>query len=52
MFHGRKPATYVAEQEAIAGSQLWKALVVIAVAAGCVYLLLHAAPPPPTSVDY
>jgi cytochrome b len=52
MFHGGKPARYVTEQEAIASSQLWKALLVIAVAGGCVYLLLHAAPPAPTSVDY
>ncbi len=52
MFHGGKPATHVAEQEAIASSQLWKALIVIAVAAGCVYLLLHAAPPMPTNSDY
>ena len=52
MFHGGKPATYVPEQDAIASSQLWKALLVIAVAAGCVYLLLHAAPPVPTNVDY
>jgi len=51
MFHGGKPATYVAERDAIASSQLWKALLVIAVAAGCVYLLLHAAPPP-ASVEY
>ena len=52
MFHGGKPASYVGEHEAIASSQLWKALLVIAVAGGCVYLLLHAAPPAPASVDY
>jgi cytochrome b len=51
MFHGSKPATYVAEQEAIPSSQLWKALLVIAVAAGCVYWLLHAAPPVPTDIN-
>jgi cytochrome b len=52
MIHGRKPPSEVPEQEAIGSSQLWKALIVIAVAGGCVYLLLHAAPPAPTSVDY
>jgi cytochrome b len=52
MFHGRKPAEYVAAEESIPGSQLWKALIVIAVAGGCVYWLLHAAPPPPASIDY
>jgi cytochrome b len=51
MFHGRKPASYVPEQEAIASSQLWKALLVIVVAVACVYLLQHAAPPTPTSID-
>jgi cytochrome b len=51
MVHGRKPASEVPEQEAIAGNQLWKALIVIAVAGACVYLLLHAAPPVPTNVD-
>jgi cytochrome b len=52
MFHGHKPAEQVPAQEAISSSQLWKALIVIAVAGGCVYWLLHAAPPPPTSIDY
>ena len=52
MFHGRKPVEYVAVEEAIPSSQLWKALIVIAVAGGCVYWLLHAAPPPPASIDY
>jgi cytochrome b len=52
MFHGRKPAESVPAHEAIPSSQLWKALIVIAVAGGCVYWLLHAAPPPPASIDY
>jgi cytochrome b len=50
MIHGRKPASEVPEQEAIPDSQLWKALIVIVVAASCVYLLLHAAPPAPTDL--
>jgi len=52
MFHGHKPADYVSAHEAIPSSQLWKALIVIAVAGGCVYWLMHAAPPPPASIDY
>jgi cytochrome b len=52
MFHGQKPAEYVPAHEAIPSSQLWKALIVIAVAGGCVYWLWHAAPPPPASIDY
>jgi cytochrome b len=52
MFHGQKPADQVPVQEAISSSQLWKALIVIAVAGACVYWLLHAAPPPPASIDY
>lgn len=47
MITGRKPADVVPEKEAIAGSQLVKALIVIAVAAGLVYLLIANAPPPP-----
>jgi cytochrome b len=52
MFHGGKPAELVAPQEAISSSQLWKALLVIVIACGCVFWLLHAAPPPPESLDY
>jgi cytochrome b len=52
MFHGGKSASEVPENEAIPSSQLWKALIVIAVAGACVYVLLHAAPPAPTSIDY
>ncbi|HTC54453.1 MAG TPA: cytochrome b/b6 domain-containing protein [Steroidobacteraceae bacterium] len=52
MIHGGKPADHVPLQEAIAGSQLWRALIVILIACGCVYWLLHAAPPPPESLDY
>ena len=52
MWHGEKPATYVPADQAIASSQLWKAAIVIVVAAGCVVWLVHAAPPAPTSIDY
>ncbi|MGC1457583.1 MAG: cytochrome b/b6 domain-containing protein [Steroidobacteraceae bacterium] len=52
MFHGGKPAAHVPLHEAIASSQLLKALIVIAIACGCVYWLVHAAPPPPQSLDY
>jgi len=52
MIHGYKPAVHVPTEETIPGSQLWKALLVIAIAGGCVYWLLHAAPPPPASIDY
>jgi len=52
MIHGHKPSELVPAHEAIPSSQLWKALIVIAVAGGCVYWLLHAAPPPPASIDY
>ena len=52
MFHGGKPAEHVPLHEAIASSQLLKALIVIAIACGCVYWLVHAAPPPPESLDY
>jgi cytochrome b len=52
MFHGGKPAQHVPAHEVIPSSQLWRALIVIAVAGGCVYWLLHAAPPPPTSIDF
>ncbi|HEV2701559.1 MAG TPA: cytochrome b/b6 domain-containing protein [Steroidobacteraceae bacterium] len=46
MVHGRKPVEQVPAHEAISGSQLWKAVLVIAVAAACVFWLVHAAPPP------
>lgn len=46
MIHGRKPAELVPAHEAISGSQLLKAVIVIAIAAACVFWLLHAAPPP------
>lgn len=52
MIHGRKSAEAVSAAEAIPGSQLWKALILIAVAGGCIYWLLHAAPPPPASIDF
>lgn len=52
MIHGQKPSDHVPAHEAIASSQLWRALIVILIAVGCVYWLLHAAPPPPESLDY
>jgi cytochrome b len=52
MVTGRKPAEQVPPQEAIAGSQWIKALVVIAIAALLVWLLLELAPPPPEFEDY
>ncbi len=52
MFHGGKPAQHVPQHEVIPSSQLLNALIVIAVAAACVYWLWHAAPPPPASIDY
>src|SRR5690606_19161699 len=48
MIHGRKPSAVVIEQEAIKGSDLLKALVVIALVAFAVWLLLQQAPPPPS----
>lgn len=52
MIHGRKPGDVVAEQEAIRGSDLLKALVVIVLVAFAVWLLLQQAPPPPAFEDY
>ena len=49
MFTGYKPAASVPEHLAIAGSQLLKALVVCAAAAGIVYWILAKAPPPADS---
>jgi len=46
MFSGRKSAGIIPEREAIAGSQLLKALIVALVCAGGVYLLVKMAPPP------
>jgi cytochrome b len=50
MLHGRKLATIVPEHEAIASSQVLKALVVAAVSAAAVWWLVNTAPPPPESV--
>lgn len=47
MITGRKPADVVPEAEAIPSSELVKAAVVIAIAAGLVWLLIANAPPPP-----
>lgn len=52
MIHGRKPGALVDEQEAIRGSDLLKAIIVIALVAGAVWLLLQQAPPPPTFEEY
>jgi cytochrome b len=46
MITGRKSADYVAPQDAIAGSQLLKALIVVLICAGGVYVMLEQAPPP------
>lgn len=46
MFTGHKPAAWVAEHEAIASSQLLKALIVILISSGLVYWLIGAAPEP------
>ncbi|MGH8261680.1 MAG: cytochrome b/b6 domain-containing protein [Steroidobacteraceae bacterium] len=45
MLHGWKPAEAVPAEDAIASSELWKALLVMIVAAGIVYAILHFAPP-------
>jgi len=46
MFHGHKDAEHVPATEAISNHELVKALIVIAVVAGGIWYLLHAAPPP------
>ena len=46
MVHGYKPAGQVPSQESIPHSALWRALAVILIAAGVVYLVQHEAPPP------
>jgi len=46
MFSGHKAAASIPEREAIAGSQLLKALIVALVCAGGVYLLVKMAPAP------
>jgi cytochrome b len=45
MLTGRKPDWAVPSTETITSSELWKALIVIAVAAGLVYGVVRAAPP-------
>lgn len=52
MITGKKPAAVVPESEAIAGSQLLKALVVALVCAGGIYALIKFAPPPPAVEEY
>lgn len=47
MLHGWKPAEAVPAGEAITSSELWKALIVMIVAAAVVYGILSLAPPPP-----
>ncbi|MGH8216972.1 MAG: cytochrome b/b6 domain-containing protein [Steroidobacteraceae bacterium] len=44
MLHGWKPAEAVPAEEAITGSELWKALIVMIVAAAIVYGILSLAP--------
>lgn len=44
MVHGRKPAALVPEEDAIASSQMVRAILVIAVSAMIVYALLQSAP--------
>lgn len=51
MFTGRKPGHLVSETEAISGSQLLKALIVIVLVSFAVWLLLQQAPPPPVFDD-
>jgi cytochrome b len=52
MITGSKPASVVPENEAITSSQLWKALIVVLVCAGGIYLLLANAPPPAAVEEY
>jgi cytochrome b len=52
MLHGWKPAEAVPAGEAITSSQLWKALIVMIVAAGLVYWILTLAPPPPAANSF
>jgi len=52
MVTGFKPAAAVPEHEAIRGSQLIKAAIVIALASGAVYFLVTAAPPPAGPSDF
>jgi cytochrome b len=51
MLAGHKPGHIVPAHEAIASSQLLKALIIALLCAGAVYLLLSQAPPPPVD-DY
>jgi cytochrome b len=50
MFTGRKPS--LSEHEAITGSQWLKALILILISAGTVYVVLKNAPPPPAAEYY
>jgi cytochrome b len=47
MLHGKKPADFVPEHEAISRSEIVKAVVVVVISAGLVYWLISAAPVPP-----
>jgi cytochrome b len=47
MLHGKKPADFVPEHEAITRSEIVKAVVVVVISAGLVYWLISAAPVPP-----
>jgi cytochrome b len=50
MLTGRKPADAVPDGQAISSSELWKAVIVIAVSCGVVYWVLSAAPPEPSNI--
>ena len=50
MLTGRKPAEAVPVDQAITGSELWKAAIVIAICGGAVYWILTAAPAASSSV--
>jgi cytochrome b len=52
MVTGCKESELVPQEQAIKGSQLWKALIVALVAAGIVWLVLSQAPPPPDLGNY
>jgi hypothetical protein len=52
MVTGKKSAAVVPESEAIASSQLLKALVVALVCAGGIYAMIKLAPPPAAVEEY
>ena len=52
MLTGRKPADAVPDGQAISSSELWKAVIVVAVSGGVVYSVLSAAPAEPSNIFY